>query len=43
VVLSRQTVPLPEWISTLAGALVEHAQEHAESAQALRKLVAGTL
>jgi hypothetical protein len=43
VVLSRQTVPLHEWIEALAGALVTHAQEHAEAAVALRKLVAGTL
>ena len=43
VVLSRQTVPLAEWIQALAGALVTHAQEHAEAAVALRKLVAGTL
>jgi hypothetical protein len=43
VVLSRQTVPLHEWIEALASALVTHAKEHAEAAVALRKLVAGTL
>ncbi|HXL90457.1 MAG TPA: hypothetical protein VN969_16045 [Streptosporangiaceae bacterium] len=42
VVLSRQTVPLPQWTAALASALVAHAEEHAEAAQALRKLVAGT-
>ena len=42
VVLSRKTVPLPEWTAALASALVAHAEQHAEAAQALRKLVAGT-
>jgi hypothetical protein len=42
VVLSRQTVPLQEWTVALASALVVHAEQHAEAAQALRKLVAGT-
>ena len=42
VVLSRQTVPLQEWTAALASALVAHAEQHAEAAQALRKLVAGT-
>jgi hypothetical protein len=42
VVLSRQTVPLHEWTTALAGALVQHAEQNAEAAQALRKLVAGS-
>jgi hypothetical protein len=42
VVLSRQPVPLHEWTAALANALVAHAKEHAEAAEALRKLVAGT-
>ncbi len=42
VVLSRQAVPLQEWTATLANALVTHAKQNAEAAQALRKLVAGT-
>ncbi|HEX6520689.1 MAG TPA: hypothetical protein VF070_11870 [Streptosporangiaceae bacterium] len=41
VVLSRQTVPLNEWTAALASALVTHAEQNAEAAQALRKLVAG--
>jgi hypothetical protein len=42
VVLSRQTVPLGQWTAALAGALVTHAEQNAEAAQALRKLIAGT-
>ena len=41
VVLSRQTVPVGEWAATLASALVSHAEQNAQTAQALRKLVAG--
>ena len=41
VVLSRQTVPIGEWAATLAGALVSYAEQNAQAAQALRKLVAG--
>ena len=41
VVLSRQTVPLNEWTAVLASALVAHAEQNAQAAQALRKLVAG--
>ena len=41
VVLSRTPVPLGEWTSALASALVAHAERNAEAAQALRKLVAG--
>jgi hypothetical protein len=43
VVLSRQPVPLHEWTQALASALVARAEENAEAAIALRKLVAGTL
>ena len=41
VVLSRTPVPLGEWTSALASALVAHAERNAEAALALRKLVAG--
>jgi len=41
VVLSRQKVPLQQWTAALASALVAHAEQNAEAAQALRKLVAG--
>jgi hypothetical protein len=41
VVLSRQTVPIQEWAATLASALVSYAEQNAQAAQALRKLVAG--
>ena len=42
VVLSRQAVPIGEWAATLAGALVSYAEQNAQAAQALRKLVAGS-
>jgi hypothetical protein len=42
VVLSRQPVGLQQWVDELARALVAHAQQNADAAQALRKLVAGT-
>jgi hypothetical protein len=42
VVLSRQEVPLGQWTTELASALVKHADENAETAQALRRLVAGS-
>ena len=41
VVLSRQTVPVHEWAAALAAALVAYAEQNAEAAQALRRLVAG--
>jgi hypothetical protein len=41
VVLSRQTVPIGEWARVLAGELVAYAEQNAEAAQALRRLVAG--
>lgn len=42
VVLSRQPVGVHEWAEELARALVEHAEQNARAAQALRKLVLGT-
>ena len=41
VVLSRQPVGFQEWTSELARALVAHAEQNAQAAQALRRLVAG--
>ena len=41
VVLSRQTVPIQEWAATLASSLMAYAEQNAQAAQALRKLVAG--
>ena len=41
VVLSRQPVGIQEWAGELARALVSHAQQNAQAAQALRRLVAG--
>jgi hypothetical protein len=41
VVLSRQPVPLSQWISELARALMVHAEQNAAAAAALRRLVAG--
>jgi hypothetical protein len=41
VVLSRQPVPLGEWVSELARALMQHAEQNAAAATALRRLVAG--
>jgi hypothetical protein len=42
VVLSRQSVPLGQWASALASALVTHAAENAQAAEALRRLVIGS-
>jgi hypothetical protein len=42
VVLSRQNVPLQQWASALASALVLHAENNAQAAQALRRLVTGS-
>jgi len=42
VVLSRQEVPIGEWAATLAGALMSYAEQNAQAAAALRKLVAGS-
>ena len=41
VVLSRQPVPFAVWAEELARALVAHAEQNAEAARALRRLVAG--
>jgi hypothetical protein len=41
VVLSRDNVPLQQWASTLASALVVHAENNAQAAEALRRLVTG--
>jgi hypothetical protein len=41
VVLSRQEVQLGVWAQELARALVAHAEQNAEAAKALRRLVAG--
>jgi len=42
VVLSRQQVPPAAWAEELARALVAHAEQNAEAARALRRLVTGT-
>ena len=42
VVLSRQPVPLHQWASALASALVDHAEGNAAAAAALRRLVLGS-
>lgn len=42
VVLSRQAVPVQQWATTLASALMSHAESNAQAAQALRKLVIGS-
>jgi hypothetical protein len=42
IVLSRQTVPIAQWAGELARGLVEHAEQNAAAAAALRRLVAGT-
>lgn len=42
VVLSRQPVPLGVWAEELAKALFAHAEQNAEAARALRRLVAGS-
>jgi len=42
VVLSRQEVPLQQWAAALANALVVHAENNAQAAEALRRLVLGS-
>jgi hypothetical protein len=43
VVLSRQVdVPIQQWASALASALVTHAADNAQAAEALRRLVIGS-
>ena len=41
IVLSRNTVPIAEWAAELAKSLVAHAEQNAQAATALRRLVAG--
>jgi hypothetical protein len=41
VVLSRDNVPLQQWAAALASALVVHAENNAQAAEALRRLVTG--
>jgi hypothetical protein len=41
VVLSRENVPLQDWAARLAGELVRHAEDNAQAAEALRRLVTG--
>jgi len=41
IVLSRNQVPIGEWAAELARGLVAHAEQNAEAASALRRLVAG--
>jgi hypothetical protein len=41
IVLSRKQVPIGEWAAELARGLVAHAEQNAEAATALRRLVAG--
>ena len=41
VVLSRDNVPFQQWASALASALVAHAENNAQAAEALRRLVTG--
>jgi hypothetical protein len=43
VVLSRQPVPIGAWAQELARALVAHAEQNAETASALRRLVTGEM
>lgn len=42
VVLSRQPVQVGQWATELAKALVGHAEQNAQTAEALRRLVAGS-
>jgi hypothetical protein len=41
IVLSRKEVPVDTWAAELAKALVDHAEQNANTADALRKLVTG--
>jgi hypothetical protein len=42
IVLSRQAVPLEQWATTLASALMNHAQSNAQAAAVLRRLAIGS-
>jgi hypothetical protein len=41
VVLSRENVPVQQWASALASALMVHAENNAQAAEALRRLITG--
>ena len=41
VVLSRRPAPLDEWVAELAKALVSYADQNAQAAETLRRLVSG--
>jgi hypothetical protein len=41
IVLSRATVPIAQWAQELARGLVAHAEQNAQAATALRRLVTG--
>ena len=41
-VLSRRPAPVDEWVAELARALVAYADQNAQAAQVLRRLVAGS-
>jgi hypothetical protein len=41
VVLSRKTVPIADWAAELAAGLIAYAEQNAQAAQALRRIVAG--
>jgi hypothetical protein len=43
VVLKRDTVPIGQWAQALASALMSHAESNAQAAEALRRLVIGSL
>jgi hypothetical protein len=42
IVISRQPVPVADWIAELARGLLAHAEQNAQTATALRRLVAGS-
>jgi hypothetical protein len=42
VVLSRDSVPLQQWAGALASALATHAENNAQAAEALRRMVLGS-
>jgi hypothetical protein len=42
IVLSRNVVPIADWVAELARALVAHAEQNAAAATALRRLVTGS-
>ena len=42
IILSRNQVPIADWAAELARGLVAHAEQNAQAASALRRLVAGS-